>query len=145
MVYLLILMAIGLSLNATIGEIAWLNSPIIMDGVAFLTVVMPVILYFSLQESSDRQATWGKSRVRIKVVNKDGAKLTFWQAFLRACVKFVPWQIAHTSIIWISYVEPAPILLAGSIMAQILVFIYALFIGLGKGHRAPYDWLLAQW
>ena len=41
----------------------------IRDVIAFFTLVLPTILYFTLQESSARQATWGKRKIGIRVVN----------------------------------------------------------------------------
>jgi len=36
---------------------------ILIDLIVFLILVLPVILYFTLQESSSRQASWGKRKV----------------------------------------------------------------------------------
>ena len=73
-------------------------SPWAQDGFAFLTLVLPVILYFTFMESSSRQATWGKGKVDLLVVAENGEALTARQAFFRNLLKFLPWQIAHTSI-----------------------------------------------
>lgn len=47
-------------------------------------------LYFTLQESSDFQATIGKRAVKIKVVNSDGNKITFGQAAIRNFLRVIP-------------------------------------------------------
>jgi len=39
-----------------------LASPITKDVIAFLTLILPVILYFTIQESSVHQGIWGKKR-----------------------------------------------------------------------------------
>ena len=46
-------------------------------------------LYFSLQESSKHQATWGKRLLKIKVVNKEGRALGFAHASGRTLAKIV--------------------------------------------------------
>lgn len=65
----------------------------------FMTVTLPVVLYFTLSESSPKQATWGKSRMRLKVVTCSGYRIGFWRALTRALLKFAPWELAHT-LIW---------------------------------------------
>jgi len=120
-------------------------SPIIKDAVAFLTLILPVILYFTLQESSPKQATWGKRKVGLRVVNVNGEALTKAQAFARSLIKFLPWQIAHTSIYHIeglpfAPVEPSPIVIAGFVLVYLLVGIYIASALISKKHRTPYDW-----
>ena len=120
-------------------------SPIIKDAIAFLTLILPVILYFTLQESSPKQATWGKRRVGLRVVNVNGETLTKAQAFARSLIKFLPWQIAHTSIYHIeglpfAPVEPSPMVIAGFVLVYLLVGIYTASALISKKHRTPYDW-----
>ncbi len=73
-------------------------TPASRDAVAFVTIVLPVILYFALQEGSARQGTWGKRRLGLRVTALDGGQLPLGRAFVRALVKFLPWQIAHTCL-----------------------------------------------
>jgi len=65
-------------------------SPVAKDMVAFLTLILPVILYFTLQEGSSHQGTWGKRKMGLRVVNAQGKTLTKIQAFVRSFVKFLP-------------------------------------------------------
>jgi uncharacterized RDD family membrane protein YckC len=125
-------------------------SPIIKDAIAFLTLILPIILYFTLQESSLKQATWGKRKVGLRVVNVNGETLTKAQAFVRSLIKFLPWQIAHTSIYHIeglpfAPVEPSPIVLAGLALVYLLVGIYAASALVSKKHRTPYDWVAGSY
>ncbi|HTG92505.1 MAG TPA: RDD family protein, partial [Pyrinomonadaceae bacterium] len=78
--YILVLFGIGTSTMRITSELVVLASPWTKDLLAFLVLILPVILYFALQESSQRQATWGKRRVGIKVVNAQGQKLSWRQA-----------------------------------------------------------------
>ena len=123
------------------SELAALTSPWAMDLFAFLVLILPVILYFSLQEGSRRQATWGKRRVGIKVVNAQGQRLSGRQALIRSAIKFSPWQLAHTCIFQIWFGQTSPWLIIGALLAQGLVVIYVVSILVSKEHRAPYDWL----
>ena len=43
-------------------SLRWPENPLLADLMAFVTLVLPVILYFTLQESSPKQATWGKTQ-----------------------------------------------------------------------------------
>jgi len=119
--------------------------PVVKDAIAFLTLILPVALYFTIQESSPHQATWGKRKVGIRVVNAKGETLTRWRAFVRALVKLLPWQIAHTSIYHIkgfpfAPAEPSPMVWFGFGLAYGLVGIYIASALISKKHRTPYDW-----
>ena len=120
------------------------ESPIAKDAMAFFALILPVILYFTLQEGSPRQATWGKRKASIRVVNAQGGTLTKMQAFVRSLVKFLPWQIAHTSIYQIQEVvpgmEPKPFDITGFVLVYVLVGIYIVSVLMSKKHRTPYDW-----
>lgn len=125
------------------------TSLIVKDAFAFLTLILPVILYFSLYESSCHQATWGKRKVGLKVVNADGGRLTYPQALIRTGIKFIPWQIAHTSIYQIqgivSGTEATPINYSGFVLVYALVGIYILSAVISKRHRTPYDWVVGSY
>lgn len=66
---------------------------------AFVIVTFPVILYFVIGESSVNQATWGKQRMGLKVVDHNGNRISFWRAITRTLLKFIPWELSHT-LIW---------------------------------------------
>ncbi len=123
------------------SELVALASPWTMDLLAFLVLILPVILYFALQEGSQRQATLGKRWVGIVVVNAQGQKLSWRQALIRSAIKFSPWQLAHTCLFQIWSGQTSPWLSIGALLAQGLVGIYVLSIILSKDHRAIYDWL----
>ncbi len=143
--YLVILAAIFLPL--TFGPLhaqmtALVSTPLRWNLLAFCTTVLPFTLYFSLQESSLAQATWGKSKAKIHVVTLKGERVKFWRALLRSAVKFLPWQVAHTCIFFIPYHLPQPgWVMAGLVLAQMWVVIYFLVLWLNKTHRTPYDWI----
>jgi uncharacterized RDD family membrane protein YckC len=148
--YVLILLGIGIGITITTGPLDQIHpifaSPVFMDLLAFLILVLPVILYFTLQESSWRQATWGKRKAGLQVVNTRGTRLTRKQAFVRSLLKFLPWQIAHTSIFHIEGLpfkpaEPTPLVISGLVLVWVLLGIYAISVLVSKKHRTPYDWV----
>jgi len=109
------------------------------DLFAFFFLVLPVILYGAICESSAAQATWGKRRARLRVIDTHGRRVSLWRALLRNGVKYLPWQIAHTSIYQVNaYPQLAS---AGLWLSLGLALVYILVLALTKTHRAPYDWL----
>jgi uncharacterized RDD family membrane protein YckC len=135
-----------LSAGALDSVAPFFASPVVKDAIAFLTLVLPVGLYFALQESSRRQSTWGKRKAGIRVVNANGGGLTRKQALLRTAVKLLPWQIAHTSIYhvegWpLAPEQPMPLVMGGFVLAYASVAIYLLSALLSRVHRTPYDWV----
>lgn len=65
--YLLGLFLISLLINTLFDASQWLFADRIRaQFVAFLMVTLPITLYFAVAESSPRQATWGKGRLKIK-------------------------------------------------------------------------------
>jgi uncharacterized RDD family membrane protein YckC len=148
-VYIILLfgltMAVSWGMSASGRPVSWPDNPLLADLLAFLILVLPVILYFTFQESSSRQATWGKRERGLLVVNENGERLTFGQAFLRSFLKFLPWQIAHTSLFhWEGWpfapAEPTVMVLVGFGLVYLLVGIYIVSALVSKKHRTPYDW-----
>ena len=128
----------------------WPENPILADLMAFITLVLPVILYFTFQESSPKQSTWGKRKAGIRVVNADGGRLTRVQAFVRSLVKMIPWQIAHTSLFhipgWPTTVTTIPsAVTAGFVLMYVLVGLYIASALISKKHRTPYDWVVGSY
>lgn len=123
-----------------------LATPASRDAVAFVTIVLPVILYFALQEGSTRQGTWGKRKVGLRVTALDGRPLPVRRAFVRSAVKFLPWQIAHTCLFHIPGWPLAPAappawVMVGFALVWLLVITYLAMIGFDRSHRTPYDGL----
>ncbi len=122
-----------------------LQNPLIGDLIAFLTLVLPVILYFTLQESSSRRATWGKRRAGLQVVDSSQERLTRWRALVRSVLKFLPWQIAHTCLFhWEGWpfapTKPTLMVLIGFGLVYLLVGVNIVSALISKKHRTPYDW-----
>ena len=121
-----------------------LATPASRDAVAFVTIVLPVILYFALQEGSARQGTWGKRRLGLRVTALDGGPLPVGRALVRSAIKFLPWQLAHTCLFHIPGWPLAPAappawVTAGFGLVWLLVISYLALLAFSKSHRTPYD------
>ncbi len=109
---------------------------------AFLTLTVPVALYFALSEASRIQATLGKRALGLRVTTMDGNRVPLGRSLARSAIKFAPWEIAHTAI-WHTpgqpFVSPPA---AGNIAGYTLAlggaawYAASLFIG---DQRTPYD------
>lgn len=108
---------------------------------AFLFLTFPVILYFSILESSAQKATWGKRKTQLKVIDQNGGQISFARAFARTLLKFIPWEISHT-IIWQISFSPQ----TNSVLVNVGFAVVYLLIGLNiasllktKTHQTIYD------
>jgi uncharacterized RDD family membrane protein YckC len=116
----------------------------LFDLLAFTTVVVPVTLYFALSEASGHRATWGKRRVGLVVLSSDGTRLGLGRSVLRSALKFLPWQIAHSSLFhipgWPMAVETIPaVAAAGLAISGAIVALYLADLLLSRGRWTPYD------
>ena len=142
--YLIGLVLLALLANAIFGASQWLFADRVRAQlVAFLIVTLPVTLYFAISESSASQATWGKRRLKLKVVDRNGNQIGIWRSLARTLLKFIPWELSHTLIwqlyfspqiesIWINYGFTLVYLLIGLNIASLL---------LTKSHQTLYDLL----
>ena len=104
--YLLGIALLSLLVNQVFSANQWLfGDRVRAQFVAFLLVTFPVTLYFAGSESSMRQASWGKGRLKLKVADRHGNRIGFWRAFGRTLLKFIPWELSHT-LIWQIYFSP---------------------------------------
>jgi uncharacterized RDD family membrane protein YckC len=131
---------------AMVGGLRLPANPVFSDLLTFVTLVLPVILYFTLQEGSPREATWGKRKMGLRVITATGASLSTGQAFVRSLVKFLPWQLAHTSLYHVpgwpfEIAQPPPWVTAGFVLVWVLVVINLAALMLTRTHRTLYDWL----
>lgn len=132
----------GAVMIATDGDPPRPDSPWQAQGIGFLTMTVPVVLYFALCESSVMRASVGKKVLGLVVSGVTGERLSFGSAVLRNVIKFAPWEFGHTlaqqatfsgegglaAWVWV----PAAIALIGP------VFWVAGIVVTG---RAPYDYL----
>ena len=111
---------------------------------AFLLLVFPVILYFTLLEFSSWQATWGKRKMGLCVIDTHGARLSFPRSLVRSLLKFAPWELTHACL-WripgwpLAPTTPSAIITAGLVLVWILVAAYLVSMLMSKKHQALYD------
>lgn len=77
-----------------------ISSPWRMDLMAFVVLVLPVMAYFAVFESR-AGATWGKRQVGLQVTTAEGTPPPLSRSAVRAALKFLPWQLAHTAMLHI--------------------------------------------
>ena len=147
--YMVFLVIIGVGLGSgplrNVFQVMFAD-PNISEFSAFLLLVLPVILYFSLLEHSPNQATWGKRKVGLGVIDRHGARISFLRSLVRALIKFLPWELTHACL-WripgwpLAPTTPSPIIIAGLSMVWILVAAYLVSMFVSKKHQAIYDWI----
>ena len=142
--YLIVVLLLFLALNSIfqLDRILFVNR-ISAQASAFLIVTLPITLYFAIGESSGRQASWGKQKLNLKVTDRQGNRVTFWRAFVRTLLKFIPWEISHT-LIWDIYFStdsfPAYINF-GFASVYLLIGIFVISIAMTKTKQSIYDFL----
>ncbi len=74
---------------AVFAVIFWILSQMLSGATAPLVLLVIIWLYYALLESSPLQASVGKIIMNIKVVDRRGRRLTFWQATERILSKLI--------------------------------------------------------
>ncbi|MEE4302748.1 MAG: RDD family protein [Wenzhouxiangella sp.] len=107
-------------------------------GLATMTV--PVVLYFSLAESSVMQASLGKRALGLRVTGGQGGRLGFSSALGRNLVKFAPWEFGHMLAQQAVFSGEAG-MPAWTILPAMIAFVGPLLwlIELFRTGRTPYD------
>ncbi|MCF8261936.1 MAG: RDD family protein [Melioribacteraceae bacterium] len=123
--------------NNTVG-----SSPFMAQFIGFVTLTLPVFLYFYLQENSAKKSTIGKKimglRVEARTLNKSRSIL------MRNILKFLPWEAAHFGVHQMFYFssinEPEPLWVwVFLILPQLIVLMYFSTIIISKGRAGFYD------
>ncbi len=140
--YLSVLLGVGLGIRRLVG--VDFSSPLAADAVAFMTTVLPITVYFASRESSSAQATWGKRRLGLKLVDGENQRSSFGRTLARELLKFLPWQVAHSSLVripgWPSEPQdPTWGVWAGLIASQALALVYVVSLAIGSSRRTLYD------
>ena len=73
-----------------------------------LGAIILVLLYKPLMEASDYQSTFGKYFLNMKIVDKEGRKITFTKSFIRTIV-----HLLHTAIPFLNTVSWLAFLMIG--------------------------------
>lgn len=129
-------------LSPNLAEFDTTRPRIQQHALAFVTLTLPVWLYFTVLETGEPSATLGKRLMKLRVASTGEGGIRFGQVAIRNAIKFAPWEIAHAAIWYVPqrpFLDPMPILnLAACIMSCgiALLFAFSLFIGDG---RTPYE------
>jgi uncharacterized RDD family membrane protein YckC len=146
--YLLAVTIVSLLLNQAFSINQWLFADRVRaQFVAFLLVTLPITLYFALSESSGRQATWGKQRLKLKIADGNGNRIRFGRAFARTLLKFVPWELSHT-LIWQIYSSPgveSAWISYGFALVYLLIGLNIISLILTKKNQTLYDLLTSTY
>lgn len=134
------------SVNHLVFTIAhWLFANRISAQVTgFMLLTLPITLYFTISESSKQQATWGKKRLGLQVVDANGDRISFWRSFARTLIKFIPWELSHTLIWNISFFPEASSMMVsyGFGLVYLLVGLNIASLIMTKTHQTIYDLLM---
>jgi uncharacterized RDD family membrane protein YckC len=110
--------------------------------IGFVTLILPVLVYFIVSELGVSSNTLGKRIVGLKVASMDNKKLTIKQVIMRNIIKFLPWEYAHILVYILILVPKAAdsqLLIIGLIIANIIPLVYLALIVFRKDHRGPHE------
>ena|SRR5579885_179970 len=146
-VYLGLLVALSALLARTPlgpGFRALFADPNSAELTAFALLVLPVLLYFALFESSHWQATWGKRVRGLRVETVQGAPVGFLRALARNALKLVPWELTHACLWripgWPFAPETPPLWVnVGLILVWVVAAIYAISLVTSPTGQTLYD------
>ncbi|WP_114749748.1 RDD family protein [Pleomorphovibrio marinus] len=140
------LLLIGLSLTgARVGWESLFERPALAHLISFVSVTLPVILYFSLFESGKRKGSLGKWLLHLAVVKfpDSDRKITFQAALLRNFLKFTPWELSHVLIHYGNLETPnnagSMFTLIGLSLLSLAPFFFLSEILFQKNQRTLYD------
>lgn len=124
----------------TIG-VDWMRNGFLFWGYIFLTVSIPFWLYYSVLESSQRQATIGMRVLGLQVTDTEGRRITRGRALLRTVVKLLPFEVNHMVLflpvpIWR---DPHPGFRVGFIIVDALIVLYFVSMFLTRRRQSVHD------
>lgn len=128
------------------GFRALFDAPNSAEATAFLLLVVPVLLYFAIFESSSWQATWGKRVLRLRAETTSGARAGFFRALWRNALKLLPWELTHACLWripgWPFDPQTPPLWInVGLILVWVIVAVYVASLLLSRTGQTLYDHL----
>jgi uncharacterized RDD family membrane protein YckC len=145
--YLVLLLLVQAVILAPVRESVgltddWFRDPVNTYLYVFITISLPMILYFTLFDSSRWQASPGKRLFGLQTVNAQRqTSVAFGKAFLRNLLKLLPWEISHIGVLFPTpiFYETDPQLRILSLLAILLAVLYLLSAVLHPQKRTVYD------
>ncbi|HEU4782992.1 MAG TPA: RDD family protein [Ktedonobacterales bacterium] len=128
------------------GFRALFDDPNSAEATAFLLLVVPVLLYFAIFESSRWQATWGKRVLRLRAETTSGERAGFLRALWRNALKLLPWELTHACLWripgWPFDPQTPPLWInVGLILVWVIVVVYVVSLLLSRTGQTLYDHL----
>jgi uncharacterized RDD family membrane protein YckC len=126
-VYLVIVFIFNVFLFPSLQEF-FNGSPIVAQFTGFLMVTFPVSLYFIISDSKIGGQSFGKRKMGIRVVKKDGEAISAMHIAFRTILKFLPWELSHFLVYRLIYIGDGELpfayyLIGGLIYALIFTYI----------------------
>jgi len=120
---------IALTNNAVANWLVARQNGFLTFGWFFLSISLPMWLYFTLTESTPYQATVGKRLMGLKVTDLEGQRLSLPAALWRTICKLGFFEIGHLSFLFPTpmFDEPNPSFRIGfAIVITLMILYYAL-------------------
>lgn len=147
--YLVVLVILGVVIARTPagpGFRALFDDPNSAEATAFLLLVVPVLLYFAIFESSRWQATWGKRVLGLREVTTSDERAGFLRALWRNALKLLPWELTHACLWripgWPFDPQTPPLWInVGLILVWVIVVVYVASLLFSRTGQTLYDHL----
>jgi uncharacterized RDD family membrane protein YckC len=147
--YLVVLVILGVVIARTPagpGFRALFDDPNSAEATAFLLLVVPVLLYFAIFESSRWQATWGKRVLGLREVTTSDERAGFLRALWRNALKLLPWELTHACLWripgWPFDPQTPPLWInIGLILVWVIVVVYVVSLLFSRTGQTLYDHL----
>jgi len=147
--YLVVLVIFGVVVArtpASQGFRALFDDPNSAEATAFLLLVVPVLLYFAIFESSRWQATWGKRVLGLRAETTSGERASFLRALWRNALKLLPWELTHAYLwripAWPFNPQTPPLWInVGLILVWVIVVVYVVSLLFSRTGQTLYDHL----
>jgi uncharacterized RDD family membrane protein YckC len=145
--YLVVLVALSLLIGVTPAGTrfrALFANPNSAELTAFALLVVPVLLYFALFESSPARATWGKRVRGLQVVTMAGTTVGLPRAIARNALKLLPWELTHACL-WripgwpLAAHDPPLWASVGLVLVWVIVVLYAVSLLVSRTGQTLYD------
>jgi uncharacterized RDD family membrane protein YckC len=145
--YLVLLVVMGVLIrSSSFGDAfsALFANPVSAEATAFVLLVLPVILYFALSESSAWQASPGKHKMGLRVTDEHGVPLTLLWSLVRSALKFIPWELTHLCL-WnipgwpLNATTVPPLIVAGLVLVWVIAAAFAISLLVSKTRQTLYD------
>lgn len=139
--YLLLVLIVSLFLIPSLQDL-FQDSRLTAQLLGFLMVTLPVSLYFIITDSRIGKGSFGKRKMRIRVVDANNRSISVSRAIFRTALKFLPWELSHFMAYRMIYLGDGDIqlldyLIGGLIYTSILLYVLmAVFM---KNKQSLYD------